>query len=329
MSSPPSSISRGPRATRDSSTRSVPTGARPSTRSVRVVSTPDSRPSSSRIAPVSRAKAAQASSSRIRWPRESFHATTGQRSSRTAPRAVPGSGATTSGDETSLGSGPTRRPSRSSRTRSAASINISSWVATSTARPSSLAASPSRRVTRSAVSRSRFPVGSSASRTGVVDTSPRASTTRARSPADSRRPSSSASASHCSPASSRRARARAWPSSVPAIQPGRQALSRELIRWTSQAPWGTRVSALRRSRARAAALRPGSCRPATDRRPWVNGRMPAIRCRRVVFPTPEGPTSATSSPRATSRSTRSRIVAPWTLWFRPRQRMPPPGCASP
>src|SRR6185503_19675828 len=90
---------------------------------------------------------------------------------------------------------------------------------------------------------------------------------------------------------------------------GRRTFSRAVRFERSWKDWNTKPIFSRRRTARRSSERSWIAVPSTSTSPLVGRSSPAISARSVDLPLPEGPRTATISPRSIVRSTRSRIVS--------------------
>src|SRR6185437_15237097 len=175
---------------------------------------------------------------------------------------------------------------RSQRAASARSCVISMRVVPCRARRSNM-----RSITLRPVSPSRLPVGSSASSSCGSMTKARASAT-------------DSSASRARVAASRR----------PASSRGIATFSSAFITGTRRKAWKTMPTERRRHKASASSSRAPRSAPATRTTPLVARSRPPTTIIMVDLPAPDGPTTPTLSPGATSSETpRSTLTSPAAL----------------
>ncbi len=201
----------------------------------------------------------------------------------------------------------TMRPSSMPICRGIRAAMAWSWVTTMIVVPAAFSSSSRPRMDWP-VAWSRLPVGSSASTIAGDPASARAMATRCRSPPDScvGRDLSlwpSPTRSSAAAASWRRSAA-----GYPAYSRASATLANALWCSARKNCWNTNPMLAARSPASCRSSSPATSRPVTRTRPADGrSRVPA-RCSSVVLPDPDGPTTATSSPAATSRLTPSSAV---------------------
>ncbi len=154
-----------------------------------------------------------------------------------------------------------------------------------------------------AVSRSSWPVGSSASSSRGLFARARAIATRCCSPPDSsygRCPACPARPTRSSSATARRSLDAA---SSRASRIGRPTFSAADSTGSSPNDWKMNATRSRSIRATPSALMVVISSPSTSTRPLVGRSRPPMMLSRVVFPEPDRPRSATSSPRVIENDT--------------------------
>src|SRR5918994_342395 len=197
---------------------------------------------------------------------------------------------------------PTMRPSRMSTTREAPAATSAEWVTMRIVWPS-----PCRRRNSSRISAppslSSAPVGSSASSTAGSLTRARAIASRCRWPPES----TDGTCSVLSPSPSRSSRSRARVSAalrrIPPRIAGSAMLSSDETPSSRLKNWKTMPTWWRRNFASQFSSWPVTTRSSTTTSPSSAWSRPAKMLSNVDLPQPDGPISATNSPRATSRST--------------------------
>src|SRR5262245_7004257 len=196
----------------------------------------------------------------------------------------------------------TMRPSSIFTRRGSRAAMPWSWVTTTIVAPPALSFSSRARIDWP-VALSRLPVGSSASTMAGRPASARAIATRCRSPPDScggRKPARPASPTRASAsaASCRRSRAAA-----PAYSSPSATLSSTVACSARKNCWNTNPIRVDRTTARSRSASSATSSPVTRTRPPLGRSRVPITCSSVDFPDPDGPTTATSSPRCTVKLT--------------------------
>ena len=177
-----------------------------------------------------------------------------------------------------------------------------SWVTRTRVSPSPCS-SRSSSITWAAVSESRLPVGSSAHTTSGRPARARATVTRCCSPPDS---SVGRWLSRCPrPTRSRVcwAACRASLGEAPASSRGSSTFSMALKTGIRLKAWNTKPMAWARCLVRRASLMEVMSSPLTITDPASMSSRPDRQFNSVVLPEPDGPITATNSPRSTTRST--------------------------
>ena len=252
-------------------------------------------PSPAAVAPTARTATASSSpeSSRDRRAR---------RPGRSATADARGHGHGAPAEPAASAPGASIRPSRIRTIRCAAAATSRLWVTMRIVAPSRCSRE-NRSSTSASPSESRDPVGSSASSSVGRFASALAMATRWRWPPESAPGSSSAPSRSPSPSSRSRARAVACAGRAPPTSAASATFSSAdmcSMRWKN---WNTSPTWRRRSRASGAAPSSSVRTPARLILPSSASSSPASRCSSVDLPHPDGPMSATNSPRRTVRST--------------------------
>ena len=177
-----------------------------------------------------------------------------------------------------------------------------SWVTRMIVWPSSRLSVFNRSITWAAISLSKFPVGSSAQTIAGRATSARAIVTRCCSPPESsfgRWPPRAARPTRSSISSARR---RASRGAVPTSSSGSSTFSAAVKTGMRLNAWKTKPMVRARCSVRLASGIANRSTPPSQTRPPSRSSRPDRQFSRVVFPEPDGPITATSSPAATSMS---------------------------
>ena len=244
-----------------------------------------------------RSDAPQAHPTSRKRKREGGHGGAGPPTKTKRPRATP---TKTSDKQRAIAS--SRRPSRIRSTRWARVATCGLCVARTTVWPSRVTRESSSMMTP-ASSRSRLAVGSSAQTSAGRCTSALASATRCWSPPWSwsgRRGATWASPSTSSISSARRRASRA---PAPSRSSGISTLSTAVRTGRRLKAWKTKPMCRARYAVRSRSDMEQMSRPSMSTSPPLKRSRPARQLSSVVLPEPDGPTTATISPRATSRST--------------------------
>ena len=163
----------------------------------------------------------------------------------------------------------------------------------------------------SPVSSSSSPVGSSATSSAGRFASARAIAARCISPPDSCDGRWSARSASPTYSSSSRVLARRSASGTRASACGSSTFSRAVSIGRRKKRWNTNPMRISRMRLRSASERPATSRSSNRTSPLVGWSTTPIRCSSVDFPQPDGPLTATYSPRPTrSETSRSAATGP-------------------
>ena len=210
-----------------------------------------------------------------------------------------------------------RRPPEMVRHRVIRSPTARSCVATTPTACSSAQAASIKSTTTFVASSSSIPVGSSATTKRGRVTNARAIPTRCLSPPDNW--SGWAWARCVKPSRSRMPEARFIESALdrPRSRSGRATFSAADISGNSSPCWNTIPMVLRRNSDRSFSRKDDSPTESTTIRPDAGVANPAIQLSNEVFPEPDGPIRATTSPGSARKSTSSSKVRPGTPTLTP------------